>query len=83
MELNHFFFLPNFFFNLSVVVLQQLESPALLGEVNTSARLTCLAVWKPSSVPPAFTEEPAETAATSDGDFPAILDLTSHVNNIK
>lgn len=66
-----------------MVVLQQLKTPALLGEVNTSARLTCLAVWKPSSVPPAFTEEPAEKAATSDGDFPAILDLTSHVNNIK
>lgn len=58
-----------------MVVLQQLETPSLLGEVNTSARLTCLTVWKPSSVPSAFTEEPAEKATTSDGDFPATLDL--------
>ncbi|KAF7662593.1 hypothetical protein LDENG_00231910 [Lucifuga dentata] len=28
---------------------EELESPTLLGEVNTTARLTCLAVWKPSS----------------------------------
>ncbi|TNM98496.1 p21-activated protein kinase-interacting protein 1-like [Takifugu flavidus] len=46
---------------------EELETPTLLGEVNTSARLTCLAVWKPSSVPSAFTEESAEKAATSEG----------------
>ncbi|XP_054611699.1 p21-activated protein kinase-interacting protein 1-like [Dunckerocampus dactyliophorus] len=27
---------------------EELECPTLLGEVNTTARLTCLAVWKPS-----------------------------------
>uniref|UniRef100_A0A671VF48 PAK1 interacting protein 1 n=1 Tax=Sparus aurata TaxID=8175 RepID=A0A671VF48_SPAAU len=45
---------------------EELESPTLLGEVNTSARLTCLAVWKPSSVPSSTSaEEPAAKATTS------------------
>uniref|UniRef100_UPI0037E802AB p21-activated protein kinase-interacting protein 1-like n=1 Tax=Semicossyphus pulcher TaxID=241346 RepID=UPI0037E802AB len=44
---------------------EELESPTLLGEVNTTARLTCLAVWKPSSVPQT-TEEPAAEATTSE-----------------
>jgi len=43
---------------------EELESPTLLGEVNTTARLTCLAVWKPSSVQQ-ITEEPAAKATTS------------------
>lgn len=43
---------------------EELESPTLLGEVNTTARLTCLAVWKPSSVQET-TEEPAAEATTS------------------
>ncbi|TKS79555.1 p21-activated protein kinase-interacting protein 1-like PAK1-interacting protein 1-like [Collichthys lucidus] len=42
----------------------ELESPTLLGEVNTTARLTCLAVWKPSSVQK-IAEEPAAEATTS------------------
>lgn len=52
-------------------VQQELECPTLLGEVNTSARLTCLAVWKPSSVPSSTsTEEPAAAkATTSQGSF--------------
>ncbi|KAM8838876.1 p21-activated protein kinase-interacting protein 1-like [Synchiropus picturatus] len=29
---------------------EELESPTLLLEVNTTARLTCLAVWRPSTV---------------------------------
>lgn len=45
---------------------QELESPILLGEVNTTARLTCLAVWKPSSVPQ-VDEEPTSEATTSKG----------------
>ncbi|CAK6965570.1 p21-activated protein kinase-interacting protein 1-like [Scomber scombrus] len=44
---------------------EELESPTLLGEVSTTARLTCLAVWKPSSVKQ-VTEEPATKAATSE-----------------
>ncbi|XP_034558172.1 p21-activated protein kinase-interacting protein 1-like [Notolabrus celidotus] len=44
---------------------EELESPILLGEVNTTARLTCLAVWKPSSVQQT-TEEPAAKATTSE-----------------
>ncbi|XP_034744002.1 p21-activated protein kinase-interacting protein 1-like [Etheostoma cragini] len=44
---------------------KELESPTLLGEVNTTARLTCLAVWKPSSVQQT-TEEPAAKATTSE-----------------
>nr|XP_020485589.1 p21-activated protein kinase-interacting protein 1 [Labrus bergylta]XP_020485598.1 p21-activated protein kinase-interacting protein 1 [Labrus bergylta] len=43
---------------------EELESPTLLGEVNTTARLTCLAVWKPSSVQQT-TEEPAAGATSS------------------
>ncbi|XP_070701025.1 p21-activated protein kinase-interacting protein 1-like [Pempheris klunzingeri] len=43
---------------------EELESPTLLGEVNTTARLTCLAVWKPSSVQ-TTAEEPAAEATTS------------------
>ncbi|XP_019962963.2 p21-activated protein kinase-interacting protein 1-like [Paralichthys olivaceus] len=44
---------------------EELESPTLLGEVNTTARLTCLAVWKPSSVQQ-IAEEPAAEATTSE-----------------
>uniref|UniRef100_A0A7N8YFK0 PAK1 interacting protein 1 n=1 Tax=Mastacembelus armatus TaxID=205130 RepID=A0A7N8YFK0_9TELE len=44
---------------------EELESPTLLGEVNTTARLTCLAVWKPSSVQQ-IPEEPATVATTSN-----------------
>uniref|UniRef100_A0A3B3CRI5 PAK1 interacting protein 1 n=1 Tax=Oryzias melastigma TaxID=30732 RepID=A0A3B3CRI5_ORYME len=43
---------------------EKLESPTLLGEVNTSARLTCLAVWIPSSVQQTD-EKPASEATTS------------------
>ncbi|KAG7220917.1 hypothetical protein INR49_017767 [Caranx melampygus] len=43
---------------------EELEPPTLLGEVNTTARLTCLAVWKPSSVQQ-IAEEPAAEATTS------------------
>lgn len=42
---------------------EELESPALLGEVNTAARLTCLAVWKPTSLK--STEETKDDATTS------------------
>ncbi|XP_076601436.1 p21-activated protein kinase-interacting protein 1-like [Chaetodon auriga] len=46
---------------------EELESPTLLGEVNTSARLTCLAVRKPSSVTSSsIAEEPAAKATTSE-----------------
>ncbi|XP_071347450.1 p21-activated protein kinase-interacting protein 1-like [Trachinotus anak] len=44
---------------------EELEPPTLLGEVNTTARLTCLAVWKPSSVQQKA-EEPAAEATTSE-----------------
>ncbi|XP_075953265.1 p21-activated protein kinase-interacting protein 1-like [Anarhichas minor] len=43
---------------------EELESPTLLGEVNTTARLTCLAVWRHSSVQQTA-EEPAAEATTS------------------
>ncbi|XP_071780454.1 p21-activated protein kinase-interacting protein 1-like [Centroberyx gerrardi] len=43
---------------------EELESPTLLGEVNTTARLTCLAVWKPSSTQET-PEAPAAQATTS------------------
>uniref|UniRef100_A0A8C4P176 P21-activated protein kinase-interacting protein 1-like n=1 Tax=Dicentrarchus labrax TaxID=13489 RepID=A0A8C4P176_DICLA len=44
---------------------EELESPTLLVEVNTSARLTCLAVWKPSALQQ-IAEEPAAEATTSE-----------------
>ncbi|XP_051943837.1 p21-activated protein kinase-interacting protein 1-like [Hippocampus zosterae] len=40
---------------------EELECPTLLGEVNTTARLTCLAVWKPSA-PQHTTEKDAKGA---------------------
>ncbi|XP_024921851.1 p21-activated protein kinase-interacting protein 1-like [Cynoglossus semilaevis] len=43
---------------------EDLEPPTLLGEVNTTARLTCLAVWKPTSVQQ-VAEEPEAEATTS------------------
>lgn len=46
---------------------QDLEPPTLLGEVNTTARLTCLAVWKPTSVQQVAAEPEAE-ATTSQGE---------------
>lgn len=44
---------------------EDLECPTLLGEVNTEARLTCLAVWKPSSMPQVAEKEEKSEAATS------------------
>lgn len=49
---------------------QELEPPVLLGEVNTTARLTCLAVWRP--VQP-ISDGPSK-AATSEGG----VQLSSH-----
>ncbi|XP_069014037.1 p21-activated protein kinase-interacting protein 1-like [Embiotoca jacksoni] len=43
---------------------EELEPPTLLGEVNTTARLTCLAVWKPSSVQQ-IPKQPSSEATTS------------------
>ncbi|KAM9720162.1 p21-activated protein kinase-interacting protein 1-like [Menidia menidia] len=47
-----------------ILLKEELESPTLLGEVNTTARLTCLAVWKPSTVQE-IAEKPAPEATTS------------------
>lgn len=59
---------------------EELESPTLLGEVNTSARLTCLAVWKPSSVPSSTsTEEPAAAKATTSQELASDLLRTKRV----
>ncbi|XP_028283025.1 p21-activated protein kinase-interacting protein 1-like [Parambassis ranga] len=44
---------------------EELEPPTLLGEVNTTARLTCLTLWKPSSVQQ-VAEEAAPKATTSE-----------------
>ncbi|XP_045907901.1 p21-activated protein kinase-interacting protein 1-like, partial [Micropterus dolomieu] len=56
---------------------EDLESPTLLGEVNTTARLTCLAVWKPSSV-----QQPAKKPAahaTTSGELAQELSKTKRV----
>nr|XP_061795801.1 p21-activated protein kinase-interacting protein 1-like [Nerophis lumbriciformis] len=53
---------------------QELECPILLGEVNTAARLTCLAVWKPSTPrQTAEDEKGGEAAATSQELAKALL----------
>ncbi|XP_015246998.1 PREDICTED: p21-activated protein kinase-interacting protein 1 [Cyprinodon variegatus] len=44
---------------------EELEPPILLGEINTTARLTCLAVWRPSSAQQ-ISEGPSETATSED-----------------
>ncbi|KAK2895937.1 p21-activated protein kinase-interacting protein 1-like [Channa argus] len=44
---------------------EELESPTLLGEVNTTARVTCLAIWKPSSVQQII-DKPEAEATTSE-----------------
>lgn len=47
-------------------LMEKVETPTLLGEVNTSARLTCLTVWRPTSLPSsALSEEPSAEATTS------------------
>lgn len=56
---------------------EELEPPTLLGEVNTTARLTCLAVWKPKSV--TIKLEP-ETEATTSEDVPRELLKTKRVH---
>ncbi|XP_072296775.1 p21-activated protein kinase-interacting protein 1-like [Eucyclogobius newberryi] len=49
---------------------EELEPPTLLGEVNTSARLTCLAVWKPTSLK---VKEESKDEATTSRDVPVEL----------
>ncbi|XP_044075943.1 p21-activated protein kinase-interacting protein 1-like [Siniperca chuatsi] len=56
---------------------EELESPTLLGEVNTTARLTCLAVWKPSSVQQ--TAEKPEAEATTSKELARELSKTKRV----
>ncbi|XP_010903862.1 p21-activated protein kinase-interacting protein 1-like [Esox lucius] len=49
--------------------LETLGSPQLLGKVNTTARLTCLSVWQPTSLqesPPEIKTEPATSQDTKD-----------------
>ncbi|XP_042185130.1 p21-activated protein kinase-interacting protein 1-like isoform X3 [Oncorhynchus tshawytscha] len=53
--------------------LESLEPPVLLGKVNTTARLTCLAVWKPTTLqepPPEVKTEP-----TTSHDVKDVLEL--------
>ncbi|CAN9502987.1 unnamed protein product [Ophioblennius macclurei] len=45
---------------------EELECPTLLGEVNTDARLMCLALWKPSSVQQISEKDPKSEATTSE-----------------
>ncbi|XP_061550865.1 p21-activated protein kinase-interacting protein 1-like [Phycodurus eques] len=51
----------------------ELECPTLLGEVNTTARLTCLAVWKPSTQRQTTEEEKGAKATTSQEVAEALL----------
>ncbi|XP_041698911.2 p21-activated protein kinase-interacting protein 1-like [Coregonus clupeaformis] len=49
--------------------LESLEPPVLLGKVNTTARLTCLAVWQPTNLqepPPEVKTEPTTSQDTKD-----------------
>ncbi|XP_077371772.1 p21-activated protein kinase-interacting protein 1-like isoform X3 [Festucalex cinctus] len=58
----------------------ELECPTLLGEVNTTARLTCLAVWKPST-PQQTTEddEKGDKASTTSREVAEALLKTKRV----
>ncbi|KAI2648816.1 p21-activated protein kinase-interacting protein 1-like [Labeo rohita] len=40
--------------------LENLKTPSLLGQVNTTARLTCLSIWKPGQVKETITEQSAQ-----------------------
>lgn len=51
---------------------EELESPTLLGEVNTTARLTCLAVRRPSSAQQQIAEEEAPQATASEEPVPEL-----------
>lgn len=49
---------------------EELERPTLLGEVNTSARLTCVTVWRPVSLKtPEGMKEQATTSTEVAGDL--------------
>ncbi|XP_062337193.1 p21-activated protein kinase-interacting protein 1-like [Osmerus eperlanus] len=52
---------------------EEIETPVFLGKVNTTARLTCLAVWKPSCVQDV--KESGEEATTSHGAANDALEL--------
>ncbi|XP_061879587.1 p21-activated protein kinase-interacting protein 1-like isoform X2 [Entelurus aequoreus] len=52
---------------------EELECPTLLGEVNTTARLTCLAVWKPQLVKPTKEEETTKAPTSSKEDVQKLL----------
>ncbi|KAL4657109.1 p21-activated protein kinase-interacting protein 1 [Arapaima gigas] len=45
---------------------QMSNAPVLLGEVNTTARLNCLAIWQPSSQQETAVKQEAQTAASQD-----------------
>uniref|UniRef100_A0A672S3Q0 PAK1 interacting protein 1 n=1 Tax=Sinocyclocheilus grahami TaxID=75366 RepID=A0A672S3Q0_SINGR len=44
--------------------LENLETPSLLGQVNTTARLTCLSIWKPGEAKETSTEQSAQPEAS-------------------
>ncbi|XP_077413905.1 p21-activated protein kinase-interacting protein 1-like isoform X2 [Vanacampus margaritifer] len=57
----------------------ELERPALLGEVNTTARLTCLAVWKPSTRQQTTEEDEKGDKATTSRELAEALLKTKRV----
>lgn len=67
---------PSFDVAMLSAVIQDLQPPALLGQVNTMARLTCLAVWKHSATQDT-TEEPSAKATTSQGTVSTITEICS------
>ncbi|XP_051538009.1 p21-activated protein kinase-interacting protein 1-like isoform X2 [Myxocyprinus asiaticus] len=44
--------------------LENLETPSLLGQMNTTARLTCLSIWKPDKEKEAPAAPPAQPATS-------------------
>lgn len=57
---------------------ETIEPPVLLGEVNTAARLTCLAVWQPSSTLETA-EDPTAKATTSE----EVASITAELSKTK
>ena len=48
------------------LVVKELKPPTLLGEVNSTARLTCMAVWTPELILEAK-EDPEPEITTAEG----------------
>ena len=54
------------------VVVKELKPPTLLGEVNSTARLTCMAVWTPELILEAK-EDPEPVVTAAEGTWETLI----------